>query len=396
MSLPARINLFGDFKSSIGLGMMSRGLADALRRNGLAVRPNVLGNMSMQQDLVPDDFIQAFDPPAMRHLRRYPHDHEVLLSRYPADMVAGRRNVVYLAWEQRDGSHYWENVYADFDDIWALSEFAADTLSRFLRREVAAVPCALDLETFPDPVGKAAFGLDPDAFVFLYAFDANSSIERKNPEAAIRAFSRAFGGDSKACLLLKMTNAGRSEHRDRVQRLLAEAATCEADVRILTADLSRDDILRLISAVDCYVSLHRAEGFGYTCAEAMAYGKPVIATGYSGNLQFMTPDNSFLVDFEEVEVAVADGPFQRGSVWAEPSVEHAEALMRKVYADRSSARAVGARGRDTVRANLSPEAVSRVVARALRREKPPSAIEHAAPASLGDAELRRSGRAPGT
>jgi glycosyltransferase involved in cell wall biosynthesis len=113
------------------------------------------------------------------------------------------------------------------------------------------------------------------------------------------------------------------------------------------------------------VSLHRAEGFGLTCAEAMAFAKPVIATRYSGNLEFMDDDNSLLAAAAEVEVSRAEGPFRRGSLWAEPDVDHAAHLMRSVFADRDAARALGQRARTSVRERLSPERVGAIAAAAL-------------------------------
>jgi glycosyltransferase involved in cell wall biosynthesis len=209
------------------------------------------------------------------------------------------------------------------------------------------------------------YGLDPERFSFLYVFDANSSIERKNPEAAIRAFSIAFSTDEPVTLLVKISNPDGLEHRQRLQKMVETAAKTGLDIRFVLEDIPRRDILGLISATDCYVSLHRAEGFSYTCAEAMAYGKPVIATNYSGNLQFMDHENSYLVDFEEVEVAVPEGPFQRGSVWAEANVEQAAMFMRDIYSDIEAARIIGDRARRDVRRQLSYEAISEIAHKAL-------------------------------
>ena len=118
----------------------------------------------------------------------------------------------------------------------------------------------------------------------------------------------------------------------------------------------------MIAAADCYVSLHRAEGFGYTMAEAMSYGVPVIASGYSGNLEYMTAENSLLVPCREAFVQSADGPFQRGSVWGEPDVAAAAAAMRWVAEHRAEAIAVGRKGRTSVRAKLTAAAVSETIA----------------------------------
>jgi glycosyltransferase involved in cell wall biosynthesis len=118
----------------------------------------------------------------------------------------------------------------------------------------------------------------------------------------------------------------------------------------------REEVLSLIELSDCYVSLHRSEGFGLTLAEAMALGKPVIATAHSANTDFMNVGNSLLVRYQLVRLERDLPPYPRGSVWADPDVEHAAELMRTVYQDPDRARRLGERGRDEVMAYLSPQA----------------------------------------
>ena len=332
----------------------------------IPVQKNLVGNVAMEADLMPADFIRTY-----RHaydvnvFASYPHLHERLTSMYPRWALEGRTNIVYLAWEQRDGSHYWADIYSGFDQVWALSTFTAEALSRCMGREVLPVPCVVDYDQFPEAAAKVDVGLDPSRFVFLYIFDANSSMERKNPEAAIEAFAQAFKLGEPAQLILKVSNHYRHEHQRRLRYLMRKAAATGLDIRFLFQTLPHDDLLRLISAADCYVSLHHAEGFGYTIAEALGYGLPVIATRYSGNLEYMDDDNSFLVDYEEATVQMPDGPFQRGSIWADPSVEHAATLMRQVYDDREAARAKGRQAAQDVRERLSAERVGAIVRRAL-------------------------------
>src|SRR5207244_13426384 len=162
---------------------------------------------------------------------------------------------------------------------------------------------------------KSEIGLDPDRFTFLYIFDANSSIERKNPDGVIAAFAQAFSADDKVQLLLKVSNAHRRDHRQKLRQLASLAARSGLDIRFLPVNYSYRQLLRLLSAADCYVSLHRAEGFGYTCAEAMAYAKTVIATNYSATVEFMDTERAFLVVSRECSVPVADCPFRRCGPW---------------------------------------------------------------------------------
>jgi glycosyltransferase involved in cell wall biosynthesis len=359
------VNLFGYHKSPIGLGTLPRGLDLALGRAGALVKRNVLGNAAMDADLSPADLVRVYDHRLDTNLFvSYPHQHEMLLTSQPHHVTRGRRNIVYLAWEQRDGSHFWPEVYRGFDQVWALSDFAARGLGRYMEREVATVPCVVDCDALPAVGAKRDLGLEPAKLTFIFVFDANSSIERKNPEAVLRAFGLAFDGRHDVCLVLRIANGNLLRHRERIRRLLA-ATPRGLDLRLVVEPLAHEELLRLLSAGDGYVSLHRAEGFGYTCAEAMAYGMPVVATGYSGNLQFMDRDSAFLVDARETTVEVADGPYQRGSVWAEPDVEHAAALLRLIYDRPDLARETGARGREKVRRTLSPAAVGRTALAAL-------------------------------
>lgn len=363
------VNFFGYFKSPIGLGSLSKGLALALGTAGVPVQKTVLNIASMEKDLRPDDFIRTYDHTLNTNLFvSYPHLPYRLLETYPNHVVKGRNNIVYLAWEQRDGYPTWVEDYAAFDQIWALSDFAAGSFRRYMKRDdVVAVPGVVDFASFPAAASKSEAGLDPDYFTFLYVFDAHSSIERKNPEAAIKAFIQAFSPKEKVQLLLKVNNSHRLDCRPRLQRLQNLASRSGMNIRFLMANLPRNKVLNVISAADCYVSLHRAEGFGYTCAEAMAYGKPVIATNYSGTTEFMDTKSAFLVDYQECEVNEADGPFQRGSIWAEPSVEHAAAQMRQVYLYQQAAKEIGEAGSLKVRQLLSAERVGLIAAEALSR-----------------------------
>jgi glycosyltransferase involved in cell wall biosynthesis len=120
-----------------------------------------------------------------------------------------------------------------------------------------------------------------------------------------------------------------------------------------------------MAACDCYVSLHRAEGFGLTMAEAMAIGKPVIATGYSGNVDFMNSENSYLIDYEIGRVGAECEIYPPEGEWAEPSVEHAAELMRRVYSNPQEAERLGAQAARDIAAKLSPQASGAAMRRRL-------------------------------
>jgi glycosyltransferase involved in cell wall biosynthesis len=261
--------------------------------------------------------------------------------------------VAFWYWELDIVPESWRVQAGRVDEVWAATRFVAEALRRTIDVPVHTLLPGLALGAFT-PRARGVFGIPdaPDRFAFLFAFHMGSIMERKNPLGLIRAFRQAFRPDEKVDLILKTTSFGRFD--DQVAAL--EAAAGEANIRVLNRVLTPDDMLSLIDACDAYVSLHRAEGLGLTMAEAMLLGKPVIATRYSGNLDFMDDGNSLLVDCELVEVGPAIGPYEATAHWAEPSVDHAAALMRRLYDDRAFAAALGARGQADARRRLSPEA----------------------------------------
>jgi glycosyltransferase involved in cell wall biosynthesis len=159
-------------------------------------------------------------------------------------------------------------------------------------------------------------------------------------------------------------------------------------VQVLDAALAADDRTSILAGCDAYVSLHRSEGFGMTMAEAMAYGRPVVATAFGGNLEFADDTTAFLVDCRPAPVSPGVPIYPEGMLWAEPDLDHAAALLRRVVDDPAEAAARGRRGRDLIRSRHSPEAVGEVVAREIERlsrlPDPPGARRHvAAPARPG-------------
>jgi glycosyltransferase involved in cell wall biosynthesis len=355
------VNIFGYFHSDIGLGESSRGLGQAVS----LLRPVnrvPFCTAQMREGTVLRDLFQKFDYLADTNIFvTYPHQGEDLLEMVRPEQLFGRRNIAHLAWEQKDTNRWWQAVYDRYDEIWAISEFAAAPFRQMFPGRVSVVPNVLDLDEFPNFDELSSKRLKGDIVKFLFIFDAGSSMERKNPEGVIDAFTRAFKGtanEGSVQLTLKINSMRRPEHSERVQRLGRKAYEAGLSIRFYGDQLTRQATLKLIADADCYVSLHHAEGFGYTMAEAMFYGVPVIASGYSGNLEYMTPDNSFLVTCKETFVRNADGPFQRGSIWGDPDIGMAAELMRRVVETRSEAIAIGERGRASVRNQLNPRAIA--------------------------------------
>jgi glycosyltransferase involved in cell wall biosynthesis len=195
-----------------------------------------------------------------------------------------------------------------------------------------------------------------EGFLFLFIFDYLSTLQRKNPIGLIEAFKRAFGPGEGPQLLLKTLNA---PLRPLAEEEVLWAAHGRDDIHVVDCSLSGDEMRGLMAGCDCYASLHRAEGFGLTMAEAMALGKPVIATNYSGNVDFMRRENSFLVDYTMTRVGPECEIYPPDGEWAEPSVEHASELMRRVCNDSRGSAEKGARAREDIARLLTPEITGR-------------------------------------
>lgn len=271
----------------------------------------------------------------------------------------GKYNIGYWLWELPELPEAFHGSFAYLDEVWVASDYGLEAVSRVSPIPVVKVPPPLPAEGLRTKgVGRGHFGLEDHQRVFLFMFDAHSIVERKNPGAVIEAFKRAFPHEADARLVVKMVHAT----RPLVERLRDQAA----DPRVLVVDrvFDREEVASLVALCDSYVSLHRSEGFGLTMAEAMALGKPVIATAHSANLDFMNVSNSLLVRYEMVRLEHDIPPYPRGSAWADPDVDHAAELMRGVYENPDRARTLGARAREDVMAYLSPQAAgARIVER---------------------------------
>jgi len=269
------------------------------------------------------------------------------------ERFAGRYNVGCWSWELDSFPARWLPAFDHFDEIWAPSSFGVGALSRVSPIPVRRMPHAVQVDEVP-AADRTRFGLPADRFLFLFVFDFLSYFERKNPLALVRAFRQAFTADDRVTLVLKCANSEREpEHRAALEREIAGAP-----VRLLDRYLSRQEVYQLMASCDCYVSLHRSEGFGLTMAEAMCLGKPVIATAYSGNTDFMNVGNSLPVRYRLVELERDHGPYERGNRWAEPDLDHAAELMRAVVARPELGASLGQRARADVIRELGHAAVA--------------------------------------
>ena len=265
----------------------------------------------------------------------------------------GRHTIGQWAWELEEFPDRWHPSFHYVDEIWAVSEYSRQAIAGATDKPVYAFPHAIVPPAVAEGVGRADLGVPVDPFVFLFCFDLLSILERKNPLGLIDAYRRAFDADGRTALVLKVINGDRAV--GDLERLRLEIEDRD-DIVLLDGYLEADHVSALMAVSDCYVSLHRSEGFGLTMAEAMALGKPVIATAYSGNMDFMTADTAYLVPWSYAEVPSGCDPYPEGAKWADPDLEEAAGLMRHVVDHPGEAAAKGAAARDSVLTAHAPAA----------------------------------------
>jgi glycosyltransferase involved in cell wall biosynthesis len=274
-----------------------------------------------------------------------------------------RYNIALWWWELDDFPKQWHGCFDFLQEIWTQSRYCQSVFQRVSPVPVRRLPHVVDLDTSAVEFCPHRFGIPEGVFSFLFSFSFFSVLQRKNPAGLIEAYRRAFANNPRTLLIIKST--GSRHHADQLAQLKAMAAGL--NVRFIDESLPLQEILNLMASVDCYVSLHRSEGFGRGMAEAMLLGKPVIATAYSGNLDFMTEENSFLVDYRLVELQEDIEPYKKGNQWAEPDIDQAAQLMRLVYEDRDLAQRRAACAAADIRKNHSSEVAGLAMAERLRQ-----------------------------
>ena len=240
-------------------------------------------------------------------------------------------NIGWWPWELASWPKAWGSAFEIVDEVWGGSQFSYEMYQQANPKPSFLMPLAVSVER-AKTYSRKHFGLPQEEFLFLYVFDFNSHLKRKNPEAAIKAFQKAFPigskSSAKAGLVLKIMN---TKLKDPAWLQFEKLFAGDQRIHVINKTLGREEVLGLIQTCDAYISPHRAEGFGRTLAEAMLFGKPVVATNYSGNQFYMNPQVTLPVDYELISIAKGDYHFvenEDGAVWAEPSITHLAKQMQ--------------------------------------------------------------------
>lgn len=337
---PTGATVFGFLAAESGVGEGGRRTLAALRAVGVPSVGRLMRASAFKEASTVEGGFLAGPSPYPIHLFQINADNTAHLPELVGiDDLEGRYKIGIWAWELAHFPSAWGPAFDQVDEVWAVSEFVAHSVRQATSKPVIVMHHPVSIGIAMPGHDRQYFDLPSDKLVALVAFDFNSYAERKNPWAAIEVFRRVSARlPGKAHLVIKAH--GRSED-DSSRLALRAAVDGRSDVTLIDRVLTRDEMDGLQAACDIFMSLHRSEGFGLNIAECMGHGKVVIATSYSGNVDFLDTGCGAPVGFGMIPVGTDAYPFSAGQWWAEPDLDEAATWLEKAVEDQAWRRAIG-------------------------------------------------------
>ena len=300
-----------------------------------------------------EDVAPILTPQEDFQISRYSHLVEMIRSPVPDGIVKNRGRIVF--WEFESGLLQGYPVLMErTGDVIGMSDFNYNYYRRVFGGNRRVRKILYPLRVTGDAElsvreSREKFRLPENAFVVFYNFSYKSGLDRKNPEGALRAFAKAFTGESDALMVLKTAASSEFPERARELQELVDRMGISDKVRFVDDYLTQKDVLNLTNACDVYLSLHRAEGFGLGIAEAMSLGKPVVVTDYSSTTEFCNSSNSIPIGYKIVEMGASENKlYSTAEKWAEPDVEEAAHSLSRLYNDTTLRAKLGSAAKESI------------------------------------------------
>lgn len=358
------VNIIGYVRSEHGLGESSRRCASAMLPSGIPflMYDFNVGNASRVSDTTYERYVEEANRYRINLIHINADQMPVLYRTVGSEFFRNRYNIGFWHWELPEFPDEWLGSFDMLNEIWTPTEFVVRAISEKSPIPVVRMPHAIDF-SITGELTRASLGLPENEFLFLTMYDLSSFQARKNPQAVIRAFHEAFPDRCGVKLVVKTQN---SHHHPNELKELQEFIAEYPGIIHIDRTMTRQEVYELENLCDCFVSLHRSEGFGLGLAESMFLGKPVIGTDWSANTDFMNHRNSCPVDYDLVKLQQSYGPYAAGQVWADPDEHHAAHYMKRLVDDEAWRREIGRRGAETIKTEYSPRVVGEMYRKRFR------------------------------
>lgn len=360
MSTERGVNILGYINKQFGLG---EGVRSNIRSIAAANIPYVLNDFKGQ---IPKDILdekrQDIDlsednPYAINLIQINVDNFDKVLSSNDKSYFSGKYNIGFWAWELENFPPYFQHYVNFLDEIWVPSNFCQNAIAQVSSKPVLKFMHSIDIPEID--FTRADFGLPEDKLIYFSIFDYHGTVQRKNPYATIEAFEKAFGKDSSEAILVIKTSLG--VYFPEVKKELKEYIKGKSAIYLIEDILPREKLYGLMSVCDVYVSLHRSEGFGLTMAETMGLGKPVIATAYSANTEFMDNDNSILIPYTLIPTNRDYIYSEIDNVWADVNIDEASKAMLFLAKNPKERVAMGDRAKKHIAEFLAPSNIGKKI-----------------------------------
>lgn len=352
------LNVVGFLTADLGIGESARSMVRAADTAEIptAAVPLKLPCKAHLGDQSFAAFVQDHNPHAVNVFHLDPPASRDIDTHHGAEFRQRKYNIGYWAWELPEFPDAWLPYFDYFNEIWVPSEFVRQAVAEKSPLAVRTMPHAVE---FARPTAtqarlRSTFGLPIDKYLFLFVYDLNSYTERKNPGAVLEAFRHSGLSGQGAALVIKVHSVAGNE-RD-LEFLRSKLVDLPGTV-LITDTFPRARVYELEAACDCFVSLHRSEGFGFAVAEAMYLGKPVIATDWSATSEYLNATNGAPVPATLVTLEKNHGPYAKGQTWANPDLDAAARWMQRLFSDRALGERLGAAARATIEREFSLKAI---------------------------------------
>lgn len=353
--MKSKINYHGYFEGNFGIAEATRLNALALEKSGVAV--NIINySPDMHQRItenIPEADVNIFHININSILDFFTFNQDINL--------IGKYNIIYWAWEFPEITKESFQILNSFDELWVPSNFCVNIFTNYTSIPVLRIPHPIDILENSKDFKKEDYQIPDKARIHLTIFDALSSPKRKNPQATIESFLKIHDNDNNNILIVKTHHLEKSQESQKIIENYKDIS----NIIIISEHFSKSKLHSLIQQCDVLISLHGSEGFGLTIAEAMAYGKIVIGTGYSGNLDFMNINNSFLVKYDFTTIPNIVNLSNDDLTIAKPDIEDATKKILFIKENFDRLDKLKSRAKEEIETNFSLDRIGSILKKRL-------------------------------